>query len=352
MSTTQLSGVLASLRRSAVLQNVVALTDGELLRRYVADRDQTAFEMLVQRHGPMVLGVCRRLVANRQDAEDVFQATFLVLVRKAATVQPGERVGNWLYGVAHHAAQKVRANNTRRQAREKQVRSLPEPATLADGFWRDLEPLLDRELSRLPEKYRLPIVLCDLEGRTRSEAARQLGWPEGTVAGRLARGRSLLAKRLTCIGLPLSAGVLSALLSQNARAAVPFFLICATVQMVAGVVAAPVTALTKGVMTAMFYSKLRIILAVMLTLAMTGSGAAWLSRAGGMPQDEPKPPAKPSRTAPASSAKAKEERPERARSEKAKEEKPKEKADDVAWGKAVGGLQAGIGYKVGAKRPY
>src|SRR5437879_4380585 len=120
MSTAPMSDVLDCLRRSAALQRVAALTDGELLRRYAVRRDEAAFEALVQRHGPMVLGVCRRLLANSQDAEDVFQATFLVLVHKAGSVKPRDLVGNWLYGVAYRAALKVRATNAKRRTREKQ----------------------------------------------------------------------------------------------------------------------------------------------------------------------------------------------------------------------------------------
>src|SRR5579864_3785026 len=336
MSTTQLSGVLASLRRSAVLQNVVALTDGELLRRYVADRDQTAFEMLVQRHGPMVLGGCRRLVANSQDAEDVFQATFLVLVRKAATVQPGERVGNWLYGVAHHAAQKVRANNTRRQAREKQVRSLPEPATLADGFWRDLEPLLDRELSRLPEKYRLPIVLCDLEGRTRSEAARQLGWPEGTVAGRLACARKMLAKRLARHGLPVSAGVLAAVFSETRiQAAVPQLPVITTLRAAnEGVVPAGVSSVAEGVMRTMLLSNLKHPVLVLVAVTIIAAGAALVI---GRPQQADKPggaTGKPDALGVFGS-------PTPQKPTGGDQGKP-DVVEETAWGEAVDGLQAGL----------
>src|SRR5262249_23737197 len=160
----------------------------------VARRDGAAFAELVRRHGPMVWGVCRRLLPNRQDAEDAFQATFLVLVRKPGSVRPAERVGNWLHGVAVRAARKAARGVARR--RERRVDHRPEPANVAEGIWHDLVPVLDQEVGRLPEKYRLPVVLCDLEGNTRREAAARLGWPEGTVAGRLAQGRALLARRL------------------------------------------------------------------------------------------------------------------------------------------------------------
>ena len=318
---------------NAPLKNVIDrlrstdLPDGQLLGRYVTRRDELAFEMLVRRHGPMVLGVCRRLLLNPEDAEDAFQATFLVLARKAAKVLPRERVGPWLHGVAYHAAQKARAIAARRKAREKQVRSLPEPATIAEGLWSDLAPLLDQELARLPEKYRLPIILCDLEGKTRAKAARQLGWPEGTVAGRLARGRALLAKRLTRLGLPLSAGVLTAVLSQNVSACVLLTLVNSTVEVAAGrAVQFPVTALAEGVLKAMSLTKWKLTAGFVLALAVVaGTGLMADRGAQAMPSEEsPKvaePPAKP---------------------DAQQAEPKKEKAEEVAWGDAVDGVQAGL----------
>jgi RNA polymerase sigma factor (sigma-70 family) len=257
------------------------LTDAQLLERYVARRDEAAFEALVRRHGPMVLGVCRRVLRSCHDAEDAFQATFLVLVRKAASVRPRERVGNWLYGVAYRAAQKARIVSIRRRARERQM---PEPASVAEGLWHDLLPLLDRELRGLPEKYRLPVVLCDLEGKTRGEAARGLGWPEGTVASRLARGRALLARRLTRHGVPLSAGVLTAVLSQNASGAcVPATLIVSTVKGAAGKAAA----LAEGVLRAMFWTKLKIAAVGFLAVALSAVGAGLLLAQGGNADQAP-----------------------------------------------------------------
>jgi RNA polymerase sigma factor (sigma-70 family) len=303
------------------------LPDGQLLGRYVTRRDELAFEMLVRRHGPMVLGVCRRLLLNPEDAEDAFQATFLVLARKAAKVLPRERVGPWLHGVAYHAAQKARAIASRRKAREKQVRSLPEAATIAEGLWSDLAPLLDQELTRLPEKYRLPIILCDLEGKTRAKAARQLGWPEGTVAGRLARGRALLAKRLTRLGLPLSAGVLTAVLSQNVSACVLLTLVLSTVEAAAGrAIRLPVIALAEGVLKAMSLTKWKLTTALLLALAVVaGTGLIAGRGAQAMPSEESPKVADPAAKPDAQQAEPK-----------------KEKAVEVAWGEEVGGLQAGL----------
>src|SRR5262249_3177344 len=161
------------------------LTDGQLLDRFLADGDATAFEALVQRHGPMVLATCRRVLGDWHEAEDAFQATFLVLVRKAASVVPRDMVGNFLYGVAHPTAVRLRAAASRRGRRERPSAALSELAARRDPC-DDLRPLLDQELSRLPDRYRAALLLCDLQGKTRKEAARLLGWPEGTVSSRLA----------------------------------------------------------------------------------------------------------------------------------------------------------------------
>src|SRR5262249_54067052 len=152
-------------------------------------------------------------------AEDAFQAAFLVLLRKAASITPREMVGNWLYGVAYQTALNARASAAKRMEREKPMSQMPEPAMREKELWSDLGPVLDQELRELQNKYRAVILLCDLEGKTRKEAAAQLRCPEGTVAGRLARARAMLAKRLARHGLALSASSLAATLTQNAAAA-------------------------------------------------------------------------------------------------------------------------------------
>ena len=204
MATSKMGEVIRHLRRTVLLRDGAGLTDGQLLERFVSGREEAALEALVKRHSAMVWGVCCRILRNNHDAEDAFQTTFLVLVRKAASVVPKEMVGNWLYGVAHQTALNARATAARRRKRERQVTDMPEPATQCNNLWYDLQPLLDQELSRLPDKYRAAIVLCDLEGKTRKEAARQLGLVEGTLASRLARARTMLAKRLARHGLELS----------------------------------------------------------------------------------------------------------------------------------------------------
>jgi RNA polymerase sigma factor (sigma-70 family) len=181
-------GMNAAVRDLQTLFDVGAMgvfSDGQLLDRFVARREGAVFEAIVHRHGPMVWGVCRRVLRDHHDAEDAFQATFLVLARKAASVMPREKVGNWLYGVACQTAMKARVTKAKRRGRESQAPDVPEPEAVREGPLHDLLPELDRELSRLPEKYRVPIVLCELEGKTHREAAEQLGWPIGTVSGRL-----------------------------------------------------------------------------------------------------------------------------------------------------------------------
>jgi RNA polymerase sigma factor (sigma-70 family) len=231
MAAVVFSGLTADLRRLASLSDASGLTDCQLVERYRAARDEAAFHALLRRHGPMVFGVCRRLLRQPQDAEDAFQATFLVLVKKVDTIRPPGQVGNWLYGVACRTALHARAVIVRRRAREAQVKHMAAPPTVAEPAWDDLRDLLDRELLQLPDKYRSAMVLCDLEGRPRAAAALQLGIPEGTLSSRLNTGRKLLASRLTCRGVTVTGAVLTAILSGNvATAQVPPALAAATRQ--------------------------------------------------------------------------------------------------------------------------
>jgi RNA polymerase sigma factor (sigma-70 family) len=173
-------------------------TDAQLLERFVRDGDESAFAALVERYGPMVMGACRRVLDHAQEAEDAFQATFLLLVRKARTLKHPERLSNWLYGVACRIARKARARAARRAHHERQASSpLPPPPDPAlTAAWRELRAQLDEELQTLPAKYRAPLVLCYLDGLTNEQAAHRLGWPTGSISYRLARGRELLRDRL------------------------------------------------------------------------------------------------------------------------------------------------------------
>ena len=284
MPTNSTDQVLQYLRSVVLLPEGADLTDGQLLECFVSRKEPAALEALARRHGSMVWGVCQRTLGNHHDAEDAFQATFLVLVRKASSVRPREKVGNWLYGVAHQTALKARATRAKRHLRERSAPEMPEPAVTDRGLWDELQPLLDQELSRLPEKYRAVVVACDLEGKTGKEVARQLGCPEGTVASRLARARIMLAKRLARQGLALTAGSLAAALSQNAvSASVPSAVMTAALQTVTvvavgqtavtGVVSAKVVALVDGVIQAMLLKKLKTMVSVLVVLLMGFGGA-------------------------------------------------------------------------------
>ena len=173
------------------------VSDGQLLRWFVVWQDARAFEALVRRHGPMVLSVCRRLLGDDHDAEDAFQATFLVLARKAGVIGKPDLLAGWLYRVATRTAAKARVQAARRRFHESRAAVAPVADPLPDASRRDLGSALTAELAGLPERYRAPLVLCYLEGKTNGEAARQLGCPAGSMSSRLARGRELLRQRLT-----------------------------------------------------------------------------------------------------------------------------------------------------------
>jgi RNA polymerase sigma factor (sigma-70 family) len=289
MADEAASNVIKHLRRAVLLHDGAGLTDGELLEAFVAQRDGTCFEALVRRHGPMVLGVCRRILRNPHDAADAFQATFLVLVRKAGSVVPREMVGNWLYGVAYRTALEARRATARRRARERQLEDLPHPVIEPEESWRELRLLLDRELERLPGKYRTAVVLCDLEGRTRKEAARQLNLPEGTISGRLTTARRILAERLSRRGLALSSATLAVVLSQGyAAAAVPLPLVTCTVQVAAtagaaGMVSAHAAAIASGVARGLAWAKVKTALTLLGLGVLVGTGltAYQLQRSAG-----------------------------------------------------------------------
>jgi RNA polymerase sigma factor (sigma-70 family) len=291
-----LTSLIDHLRRAA-MPDGPEVEDAELLGRFIECRDQAALAALVQRHGSMVWGVCRRLLAHH-DAEDAFQATFLVLVRKAASVVPRAMVANWLHGVARQAALQARRTAARRRAREVHVTAMPDTGAERPDHWRHLWPVLDEELSRLPDIYRAVVVLCDLEGRTRKEAARQLGVPDGTVGGRLARARVLLAKRLARRGVALSGGTLAAAQWEGSASAVaPPGVVASTIKVAslmaagqaAGVVSATVAALTERVSKAMLVTKLKSVIAVVLVLGVMTAGGTSLAYLAAAGQDGKKP---------------------------------------------------------------
>jgi RNA polymerase sigma factor (sigma-70 family) len=253
------------------------LSDDRLLARFVGHRDEDAFAALVRRHGAMVWGLCRRVLGHHHhDAEDAFQAAFLVLAQKAATVRPGAALGPWLYGVALKVALKAAAA-VRRRSRERQVEDMPHPA-VGPADVPDWRPLLDRELGRLSERYRAAVVLCDLEGHSRKEASQRLGIPERTLASRLTRAHALLARRLRGRGVALPVAAFAAALAADATAfQVPESLARSTARVaalvaagnLAGAEAAPVL-LMKGVMRAMLMRKLKVVVVALVATSAFG----------------------------------------------------------------------------------
>jgi RNA polymerase sigma factor (sigma-70 family) len=254
------------------------LTDEQLLQRFTMVRDESAFAELLRRHGPMVLGVCRRTLPQQHDAEDAFQATFLALVRGAASIRRRQSLGGWLYRVAQRLSRKMRADDARRRAREKRPVNVAISGAADELTWRELRTLLDDELARLPEKHRLPLLLCYLGGQTQDEAARQLGWGRGTLKRRLERGRELLRRRLARRGVTLPAALCATMLAEQLSAAVPPALATATIRVVTGDAAAvgPLIALAESALTAAGLFRLKIGIALLLAASLTAAGAGML----------------------------------------------------------------------------
>ncbi len=270
-------------------------TDAGLVRRFVSAHDEAAFAAILQRHGPMVLGVCRRGLHDAHEAEDAFQATFLVFTRKAASLRRPERLANWLYGVARRVAAKARAGAVRRRAREESLSDAPATAPAVSAEGRELRRVLDEAIDRLPDKYRAPVVLCYLEGKTYTEAARKLGWAEGTVSGRLSRARDLLRRRLGRSGASFSAGLLVPLSSETIRNELVKSLTEAVVrtaagQGVAGVVSQRAAALAEGVLKEMFWTKMKLVLAGLFVLGVAGAVAVGYGMAPAPDDGKPAPP--------------------------------------------------------------
>jgi RNA polymerase sigma factor (sigma-70 family) len=289
MPDSSLTQVLQYLRRVCAIQEARERNDGELLQRYVGSRDEAAFAALVHRHGPMVLGVGWRVLGDSHAAEDVFQATFMVLVRRAAFLDQREPLGGWLYCVAQRLALKAKAKRALRRQRERSAKIMDHMETLDELTWQELRGVLDEEIGRLPAKYRMPIVLCYFQGRTHERAAKELDCPRNSLTNRLGRGRELLRRQLVRRGITLSSAALAVVLSEKtAEAAVPALLAIKTAKAAASAAAGKATAgylsaeaisLAEGAMGGTLGIKGKLI-ATVLMLGLT-AGSAGLAGFGG-----------------------------------------------------------------------
>jgi RNA polymerase sigma factor (sigma-70 family) len=219
MARATLADILQCVRSACAAQDRRDLTDAELLARFRGQREEAAFAVLLERHGPMVLAVCRRMLANAQDAEDAFQATFLILVRRGPAIRKHTSVGSWLYGVARRVAAKLRVQTTARRQRERRSTDMHRTEPLDDLTWAEVRQVLDDEIGRLPENQRVALIHCALEGLSYGQASARLGWPKNTLAKRLSQARAMLRNRLAQRGIPLSATGLAVVLQHDAAGA-------------------------------------------------------------------------------------------------------------------------------------
>jgi RNA polymerase sigma factor (sigma-70 family) len=296
MESAHWSPVLRYIRKIAAPKNIGQIPDEDLLHRFVTMHDEEAFAALVKRHASMVMGVCRRVLNDSHAAEDVFQATFLVLVRKARSIAKPGCLGPWLYGVAYRTALRARSDAAKRCLYERRT-AIHEAESNPEVVWPDLRPILDEEIQGLPRKYRAPLVLCYFEGKTKEEAARLLGLPVGTVSSQLARAREKLRGRLTRRGLVLSTGILISTLSQKSLAdVISTTLMEATVKaglawamgkpLTMGAISLKAVSLAEGMVKSMFLSKLKTATAILLGATLIGSGVGVVTYRAAVAQEK------------------------------------------------------------------
>jgi RNA polymerase sigma factor (sigma-70 family) len=288
-----MGGTLRHLRDLFHDGTTVGLGDGQLLARYAADRDEAAFAALVVRHGPMVLATCRAVLRHEPDVEDAFQATFLVLAKKARTVRAGEALGGWLHRVAYRASVQAGAESRRRRRREAEAAAMRTLQTTHTGPEPDVAAIVHEEVDRLPDRQRLPVVLCDLEGLTYEQAAGQLRWTEPTLRHRLLKARRRLRERLARRGLTAgSVGVILAAQATGVRAAVPAALARSAVAAATGGASTATAAIVAAaIIRGMIMTKLKI--AAAGTLAAIALATAGVVAVGAGRNDGPRPAIKP-----------------------------------------------------------
>jgi RNA polymerase sigma factor (sigma-70 family) len=277
MTIGQLPSVLHYLRRVRATEASTGAGDRALLERFVRAGDENAFTDLVHRHGPMVLGVCRRVLGHWHEAEDAFQTTFLLLVRKASSLRQPDALGPWLHGVAYRTALKARCLACRRRERQQPLDDWPAPSC-DSVVQRELRAILDDAINRLPTRYRAVVILCDLEGLSHAQAGRQLGCPTNTVSTRLVRAHTRLRSMLARRGLALQAGLLAAALAVTPlSAAVSPGLLHKALAAVTGTFSTSVAQLLKGVCKSMVLAKIRTTLLVFAAVATLGLGSGALA---------------------------------------------------------------------------
>jgi RNA polymerase sigma factor (sigma-70 family) len=286
MAHAQLGSVVKHLHRLATVRRTEELADQELLQLFARHNDQSAFTALVERHGGLVLGVCKHLLQHAQDAEDAFQATFLVLARKAGSIRKGQALASWLHGVARRMAMKAQRDSARRRRHEKNVVAAVSTDSVGELSWREVQAILDEEIQRLPEKYRSAFVLCCLENQSRADAAKQLGVKEGTLSSRLAYAKQSLRQRLALRGVSLAAVLAGTALTTEAVSAA---MIQATIQQAVlyaagksagGILSAHVVALARGALKAMLLTKLKAGVSVVAAIGVLTLGGGVAVRSG------------------------------------------------------------------------
>jgi len=285
MHASTLKSVVEHLRKWTDPTRVRELSDADLLERFRRHREEAAFTLLLQRHGPMVLAVCRRILGDAHEAEDAFQASFLVLIRSADKIRKKHSLGSWLHGVASRVAHKARMRSARQRTQEREALS----RTICDDpsktlVARELRAALDEEIARLPDKYRAPLVLCYLADKTHEQVAGELGWPKSSVTARLARARELLQRRLRQRGFTVPAGLLAALLTeQSANATLPSLLTLSTVRLAMQVLtgetlaATTVAVLADGFVKGAATAKYTAMLTLLATLGFAAAFGTWMA---------------------------------------------------------------------------
>jgi RNA polymerase sigma factor (sigma-70 family) len=354
--TRSLHTLIQYLRHSIPHRGDVALTDAQLLERWIVQHDPAAFELILWRHGPMVLNTCRRLLPRREDVEDAFQATFLVFVRKAGSIRRREALAAWLHRVACRIAGRTRAANVRRAGREKPIADAQAAPHVDTPALRDLHAILDEEIESLPAHYRRALILCCLEGKSQEEAARLLERPRGTVSSWLTRGRERLRQRLLRRGIVVSTAALAAALTPDALASGCMIPLASSLVRMAGAVAAGGALpaglmsarsiiLAEGVLRMMFLTKVKIVAAIALAVAVAAAGVGTWSHTTCVADDRVHLMEKQ-----AKEARPKERLPDLTHLNIDFEEVKEE--DNIAWGEKAHGLQAGIAFRRGDQEAY